>query len=489
MTSKRDIFVKTIATRRSVYSQDRLEQILSESVQAKEKEPGDRTAKDYRRIKRFDIVDVQGKQRLVAARADNDEKDIRFFVSIEEMYDIIDYTHKKMNHGGRDRLWPILSKQYANIPREVIQTYLKMCDYCCKRRKRISSDQNNNNNNENGNSSLQNESTDLMETSLTNIIHDIPVLQQTNLIKHEQQQQQQHMATPSPPIVLHNQTNSSLQHQQQPVENIFDGRKCDRTRSPLHRRRPLLLLLLANSHVMNRLCEYDLIDLQNAHDGDHGFVLVYQDYLTKFTQLRPLKSKSPVELGTTLMDIFCIFGPPLVLQSSADLHIENSAIQQTLEAVWPGRKTKSFSLRRHSIVLFLSRYSSVSRRFSSMAGNSQSPQRTDPFDDRRMDVCEQQSSLVLRVEIRSTDLEFEYQQRTETLALRSLIQNASSSPTSNSHSLIINNRYLITATTTATAATSITSPTSAPSSSASPSLAIAATHSSSCSTLLAFAIR
>jgi hypothetical protein len=87
---------------------------------------------------------------------------------------------------------------------------------------------------------------------------------------------------------------------------------------------------------MNRLCEYDLIDLQNAHDGDHGFVLVYQDYLTKFTQLRPLKSKSPIELGTTLMDIFCIFGPPLVLQSSADLHIENSSIQQTLEAVWPG---------------------------------------------------------------------------------------------------------------------------------------------------------
>lgn len=89
---------------------------------------------------------------------------------------------------------------------------------------------------------------------------------------------------------------------------------------------------------MNRLCEYDLIDLQNAHDGDHGFVLVYQDYLTKFTQLRPLKSKSSIELSTTLMDIFCIFGPPLVLQSSADLHHENSAIQQTLEAVWPGEK-------------------------------------------------------------------------------------------------------------------------------------------------------
>ena len=313
MTSKRDTFVKTIATRRSVYSQDRLEQILSESIQAKEKEPGDRTAKDYRRIKRFDIVDVQGKQRLVAARSDNDDKDIRFFVSIEEMYDIIDYTHKKMNHGGRDRLWPILSKQYANIPREVIQTYLKMCDYCCKRRKRINTDTNNEN------TSLHNETNELMDTSLTNIIHDLPTLQQTNIVKHEQQQQQQapHIVTQTSPIVLHNNSNSSLlhHHQQQPIENIFDG---------------------TNTHVMNRLCEYDLIDLQNAHDGDHGFVLVYQDYLTKFTQLRPLKSKQPVELGTTLMDIFCIFGPPLVLQSSADLHVENSAIQQTLEAVWPG---------------------------------------------------------------------------------------------------------------------------------------------------------
>jgi hypothetical protein len=57
-----------------------------------------------------------------------------------------------------------------------------------------------------------------MDTSLTNIIHDIPTLQQTNIIKHEQQQ----IATPSPPIVLHSNTNAS-HHQQQPIENILDG--------------------------------------------------------------------------------------------------------------------------------------------------------------------------------------------------------------------------------------------------------------------------
>ena len=114
---------------------------------------------------------------------------------------------------------------------------------------------------------------------------------------------------------------------------------------------------------MNRLCEYDLIDLQNAHDGDYGFVLVYQDYLTKFTQLRPLKSKSHIELGTTLMDIFCIFGPPLVLQSSADLHVENSAIQQTLEAVWPGKLEMIMheNISNYDENIFFKRYSPLSR--------------------------------------------------------------------------------------------------------------------------------
>ncbi|CAF5224629.1 unnamed protein product, partial [Rotaria magnacalcarata] len=73
----------------------------------------------------------------------------------------------------------------------------------------------------------------------------------------QQQQQQQHIVTQSAPIVIHNNINTSL-HQQLPIENIFDA---------------------GNSHVMNRLCEYDLIDLQNAHDGDYGYVLVYQDYL------------------------------------------------------------------------------------------------------------------------------------------------------------------------------------------------------------------
>ncbi|CAF0787964.1 unnamed protein product [Didymodactylos carnosus] len=309
MSTKRDAFIKTIEKRRSVYSQERLNQILQEALLAKDKEPGDRTAKDYRRIKRFDIVEVHGKKRLVASRTD-DEKEMRFFVSIEEMFDIIDFTHKKMNHGGRDRLWPILSKQYANIPREVIQTYLKMCDYCVKRRKRLRV------------------STEEADTE------DVEQPQQHQQIKHEHDQCIQNnlsllsnatsMTTTTPvtssaPI---SSTHSVDQHNTA-IQQVYNSTAANPSYPTV-------------THLMNRLCEYDMIDLQNAHDGEYFYVLVYQDYLTKFTQLRPLKNKAALEVATNLMDIFCIFGPPLVLQSNVDLQIENNTVQQTLEAVWPG---------------------------------------------------------------------------------------------------------------------------------------------------------
>ena len=40
----------------------------------------------------------------------------------------------------------------------------------------------------------------------------------------------------------------------------------------------------------------------------------YQDRLTKFTILRPLKSTTAEEVAYQLMDIFCTFGAPFILQ-------------------------------------------------------------------------------------------------------------------------------------------------------------------------------
>ena len=48
--------------------------------------------------------------------------------------------------------------------------------------------------------------------------------------------------------------------------------------------------------------------MQSQLDGDFKWIL--QDHLTKFAQLRPVKSKRAPESAYQLLDIFSIFGAP-----------------------------------------------------------------------------------------------------------------------------------------------------------------------------------
>lgn len=67
-----------------------------------------------------------------------------------------------------------------------------------------------------------------------------------------------------------------------------------------------------------------MIDLQSQADGDFKFILVYQDHLTKFVRLRPLKSKTAEEVAYHITDIFCELGAPTILQSDNGREFTNS---------------------------------------------------------------------------------------------------------------------------------------------------------------------
>jgi len=69
------------------------------------------------------------------------------------------------------------------------------------------------------------------------------------------------------------------------------------------------------SHYMNSQCQVVLIDMQSEPNGYYRFIMNYQDHLTKFTILHPLKSKTAEEVAYQLIDIFCMFGAPFILQS------------------------------------------------------------------------------------------------------------------------------------------------------------------------------
>ena len=88
---------------------------------------------------------------------------------------------------------------------------------------------------------------------------------------------------------------------------------------------------------MNSRGQVDLIDMQSQPSGEYKWILVHQDHFTKFVQLRATKTKRAAEIGYLLLDIFCIFGAPAILQSDNVREFVNAAIQEMAE-MWDGLK-------------------------------------------------------------------------------------------------------------------------------------------------------
>ncbi|XP_076383741.1 uncharacterized protein LOC143260987 [Megalopta genalis] len=87
------------------------------------------------------------------------------------------------------------------------------------------------------------------------------------------------------------------------------------------------------SSELNSRCQVDLIDLQSNRSGEYKFIMVYQDHLTKFVQLRPLKTKKAEEVAHHVLSIFLTFGAPAVLQSDNGKEFSNQVISEIC-AVW-----------------------------------------------------------------------------------------------------------------------------------------------------------
>ncbi|XP_072401093.1 KRAB-A domain-containing protein 2-like [Diabrotica undecimpunctata] len=83
---------------------------------------------------------------------------------------------------------------------------------------------------------------------------------------------------------------------------------CQNLQNEYSRKKELVVKPILSS-AFNSRCQVDLIDMQSQADGDYKFIMVYQDHLTKFVQLRALKTKRAEE------EVFTIFGAPHILQS------------------------------------------------------------------------------------------------------------------------------------------------------------------------------
>ncbi|KAK7095753.1 hypothetical protein V1264_005119 [Littorina saxatilis] len=80
--------------------------------------------------------------------------------------------------------------------------------------------------------------------------------------------------------------------------------------------------------------QVDLVDMQSMPSNGYKWIMVYQDHLTKFCVLRPIRSKRAVEVAAQLLDIFLVIGAPAILQSDNGTELTANIISE-LKDVWP----------------------------------------------------------------------------------------------------------------------------------------------------------
>lgn len=90
-----------------------------------------KTTKDYRVIRKYDILVMNGKEHLI--RPIDKKNVVQYYATIDELFDILYETHSAIGHGGRNRMVSELKNKYCNITNETIMVFLKLCTKCHKK--------------------------------------------------------------------------------------------------------------------------------------------------------------------------------------------------------------------------------------------------------------------------------------------------------------------------------------------------------------------
>lgn len=91
---------------------------------------------DYKFLKRYDIIEIDGELKLINPSTKNGPTDsIKYFVYDEELFDILQKVHLSNGHAGRDRMMKVLKSQYQNVTYRDVQLFLSLCETCMQKQK------------------------------------------------------------------------------------------------------------------------------------------------------------------------------------------------------------------------------------------------------------------------------------------------------------------------------------------------------------------
>lgn len=218
-----------------------------------------KTPADYRRSKKYDVMDTPDGERIFATPTPSDKLRRRLMlVATDEMYDIIRDYHLRLNHGGRTRMMEQIKRKYKNITTHVVVLYLSLCQTCKNK------------------VFVRNKPRSQLATEVFENIDENDTMKQST------------------------------------IESAAQESRIDEA---------------IRSYAYPELyCrgQVDILSVSNDSKDDYKYLMVYRNYVTKFTHLKSMKQLCVDETVDCLLEIFLLFGAPNILQSKNGIVIAKS---------------------------------------------------------------------------------------------------------------------------------------------------------------------
>lgn len=103
------------------------QEIISEVRETKEKWNKDFV--DFRMLANYDILKVNGVDRLIQPKTDVNPH-LKFYVHVGELFSVLHTMHLLLKHAGREQMDKELKTKYCNVSKEAIRIYLTCCKIC-----------------------------------------------------------------------------------------------------------------------------------------------------------------------------------------------------------------------------------------------------------------------------------------------------------------------------------------------------------------------
>ena len=120
--------IKNDSSNNPLFTSDRCEQVITSITEAKQKCHADRTKKEINLLKTYEIVRFGDRPKVVKKKSATTEGLAKYYVSFNELFDVIYETHITIGHRRITNRTKALKKKYVNVTeKQVIFIHFGLC--------------------------------------------------------------------------------------------------------------------------------------------------------------------------------------------------------------------------------------------------------------------------------------------------------------------------------------------------------------------------